>query len=63
MVLCLTSTVAKSALLVSMSGAISQLKWIYYQRFPVTLFKIQTSDEASRGPWGALMLAKKFKER
>ncbi|KAH7121262.1 hypothetical protein B0J11DRAFT_62108 [Dendryphion nanum] len=54
------STVAKSALLVPVTECISQLKWIYFEkRHPLS--HMQVFDDASRGPWGSLVLLQKVK--
>ncbi|KAF1967799.1 hypothetical protein BU23DRAFT_411161, partial [Bimuria novae-zelandiae CBS 107.79] len=49
------STIAKSALLVPIAECISQLKWTYFEA-PRTLSQMQVFDDASRGPWGALVM-------
>ncbi|KAJ4287140.1 hypothetical protein N0V90_012538 [Kalmusia sp. IMI 367209] len=49
------STIAKSALLVPITGGISQLKWSYFES-PRTLNQMQIFDDASRGPMGALVM-------
>lgn len=48
------STLSKAALLVPVASCIGQLKWIYFTKSPRALEDIQTFDDASRGPWGAL---------
>ncbi|KAE8141619.1 hypothetical protein BDV38DRAFT_296282 [Aspergillus pseudotamarii] len=48
-------TISKAALLVPVSGCLSQLKWNRY-RDSVPLYDMQAIDQASRGPWGALEL-------
>lgn len=51
------STVAKSALLVSIGECTSQLKWMHFDDLrPKALSQIQVFDDASRGPWGSLVL-------
>jgi hypothetical protein len=50
------STVAKSALLVPVAESVGQLKWDHFHDRPRTVRHMQTFDEASRGPWGALTL-------
>ncbi|KAJ5647730.1 hypothetical protein N7490_004102 [Penicillium lividum] len=51
----LIATIAKSALLISVSSCLSQLKWNQAQLArPTPLYNIQVLDQASRGPWGAL---------
>jgi hypothetical protein len=49
------STVAKSALLVPIAESIGQLKWDFFRRSR-SIIHMQTLDEASRGPWGAIIL-------
>jgi hypothetical protein len=56
----LTSVLAsfsKSSLLVAVAGAISQLKWHWFQSTDGrSVFDMQLFDDASRGPWGSVML-------
>jgi cellulose synthase/poly-beta-1,6-N-acetylglucosamine synthase-like glycosyltransferase len=48
---------SKSALLVAVAGAISQLKWRWYQNTKGrSVLDTQLFDDASRGPWGSLIL-------
>ncbi|GMG03699.1 hypothetical protein COH20_003092 [Aspergillus flavus] len=54
-VLSIIVTISKAALLVPVSGCLSQLKWNRY-RNSVPLYDMQAIDQASRGPWGALEL-------
>ncbi|KAF1996400.1 hypothetical protein P154DRAFT_443513, partial [Amniculicola lignicola CBS 123094] len=50
------STIAKSALLVPIAEGLSQLKWTYFEvPEPRELAQMQVFDDASRGPWGALV--------
>ena len=49
------SQVAQSALLVSLSSCIGQLKWVWYQR-QHPLADLEDFDDAGRGPWGSLQL-------
>ncbi|KAF2792011.1 hypothetical protein K505DRAFT_279589 [Melanomma pulvis-pyrius CBS 109.77] len=49
------STFAKSAFLLALSEGVSQLKWNYFEKQGGTLDHLQTFDQASRGPWGALV--------
>jgi hypothetical protein len=49
------SGVAKAAMILPVSEAIGQLKWIWVQQ-EKRLFDILAFDNASRGPWGSLML-------
>lgn len=47
-------TIAKSAMLISVSSSISQLKWNYTQSSkPIPLYHMQVLDQASCGPWEA----------
>jgi hypothetical protein len=48
------STITKSALLVPIAESIGQLKWDYFSK-PRAVQHMQTFDQASRGPWGALV--------
>jgi len=57
------STITKSALLVSIAECLGQLKWDYFQDRPRSVQHMQTFDEASRGPWGALVLLYKMRGR
>lgn len=49
------STVSKATLILPVSEAISQLKWLWF-RSAGSLEDIQKFDEASRGTWGSLKL-------
>ena len=49
------AAVSKAALIMPVSEAISQLKWIWFQE-EAALWDFQLFDAASRGPWGATML-------
>ncbi|KAK8135555.1 hypothetical protein PG984_003495 [Apiospora sp. TS-2023a] len=50
------STVMGSALLVPLSGIIGQAKWSWVAKGHRKLADMVVYDEASRGPWGSLML-------
>jgi hypothetical protein len=50
----ITSTIAKSSFLVPTAVCLSQLKWSHFER-PRSLAHMQYFDDASRGPWGALL--------
>ncbi|KAE8349839.1 hypothetical protein BDV28DRAFT_52780 [Aspergillus coremiiformis] len=54
------ATGSKSVLIFIVSAAIGQLKWIWFRKRN-QLFDIQLFDDASRGPWGSLILL--FKRR
>ncbi|KAG4439959.1 hypothetical protein IFR05_004533 [Cadophora sp. M221] len=49
------STIARSSLLVPITKGISQLKWTWFGSVQ-RLADLQRFDDASRGPWGSLML-------
>jgi hypothetical protein len=49
------SSIAKSTLLVPVAICLGQLKWSYFEK-PRELVHMQVFDDASRGPWGALVL-------
>ncbi|KAK7946109.1 uncharacterized protein PG986_010430 [Apiospora aurea] len=50
------TTVAKSAMTLSVASCISQLKWGHFSKQPRKLVDLETFDEASRGPWGSATL-------
>lgn len=50
------TTVGKSAMMVPIASCISQLKWRHFLLRPNRLSHLQVIDEASRGPWGSLMV-------
>lgn len=52
----LCTTFAKSAMLLALSGGVSQLKWIYFRQGEHSLMDFETFDEASRGPFGSILL-------
>ncbi|CAG5185822.1 uncharacterized protein ALTATR162_LOCUS11412 [Alternaria atra] len=49
------AAVSKAALILPVSEAIGQLKWVWFQE-EAALWDFQSYDAASRGPWGAAML-------
>lgn len=57
-ILSISATVSKSSLLMANAAAMSQLKWIRLgsRSKRHRLYDIQLYDDASRGPWGSLML-------
>jgi hypothetical protein len=55
-VIALFSTLSKSAILLVITACISQLKWIYFGRRGHRVMDLQTFDDASRGPLGAISL-------
>jgi len=50
------SGVLKSALLIPIAEAIGQLKWNWFRGISRDLTDFEVFDEASRGPWGSLVL-------
>jgi hypothetical protein len=56
------STIARSASLLILAEGLSQLKWNHFEKPASTLDQLQTFDDASRGPWGALMFFLKMKK-
>lgn len=54
-VLSTLSTVGKSAFLVTISGSLSQLKWGHFWYQARSLSHLQSFEDASRGPWGAIV--------
>jgi hypothetical protein len=52
---------AKSALLVPTAEALGQLKWDWYTKKPKKMMDFEIFDDASRGPWGSLMLLTRTK--
>ncbi|KAF1992808.1 hypothetical protein P154DRAFT_411915, partial [Amniculicola lignicola CBS 123094] len=51
------STISKSALLLALAEGLSQLKWNAFEKQGgATLDQLQIMDDASRGPWGSLMM-------
>jgi hypothetical protein len=53
------STVSKSALLAAIAEGISQSKWTHFQDAARPISHLQVFDDASRGPWGALVFLTK----
>ena len=62
-VVSIASTLVKASILLPLAQGISRLKWTYFQRGPHPLPDIQTFDNASRGPWGAMILMLKLRGR
>lgn len=50
------TTVGKSGMMIPIASCISQLKWRHFELRANRLSHLQLLDEASRGPWGSLML-------
>ncbi|QDS77432.1 hypothetical protein FKW77_006658 [Venturia effusa] len=57
----LLGTVVKTTLLLVVSSALSQLKWLWFHEKERQLHDLQVYDEASRGPWGAMVLLRTSK--
>jgi hypothetical protein len=57
----LLGAATKTTLLLVVSSALSQLKWLWFHRRERELHDLQIFDEASRGPWGAMVLLKTSK--
>jgi hypothetical protein len=49
------TTIGKSSMMVVITSCISQLKWHHFRR-PQNLKHLQLMDNASRGPWGAVVM-------
>ena len=49
------AAIAKAALILPVSEAIGQLKWMWFWK-EAKLWDFHTFDSASRGPWGSLIL-------
>lgn len=50
------STIAHGAMLTPVTSCLSQLKWLWFSRRNHPLRDIAFFDDASRGPWGCLLL-------
>ncbi|KAJ2989292.1 hypothetical protein NUW58_g3542 [Xylaria curta] len=50
------TTVAKTSMMVPVASCLSQLKWRHFMRRSRPLDQFQVMDDASRGPWGSLLL-------
>jgi len=57
----LLGAATKTTLLLVVSSALSQLKWLWFHERERELQDLQVFDEASRGPWGAMILLKTSK--
>ena len=49
-------TLGRSACMLALTEAISQLKWMHFNSRSHRLSDLELFDDASRGPWGALVL-------
>lgn len=56
-------TVAKTSMLLPVAEGLGQLKWVYFWIQKRPLRELEAFDEASRGPWGSMMLFWKIKAR
>ncbi|KAK7960767.1 hypothetical protein PG988_011981 [Apiospora saccharicola] len=54
------TSIFKAAVVLALAGGISQTKWLWYEK-PRPLKDMETFDDASRGPWGCLMLMLDFR--
>ncbi|KAJ6000793.1 hypothetical protein N7481_001202 [Penicillium waksmanii] len=55
-IISLLATASRSSLLFVVAGAVGQLKWIWFQHREQSVLDMQSFDDASRGPLGALYL-------
>jgi len=53
------TTIGKTGLLLAVTECISQLKWLHFEH-PHNLAHVQLFDDASRGPWGAMVFLWKY---
>ncbi|KAK8005682.1 hypothetical protein PG990_011719 [Apiospora arundinis] len=49
-------TIAKSAIMTVLTGAISQSMWMQFEQRSTPLMRIEEIQEAGRGPWGSMKL-------
>lgn len=54
-------TVMKGFMMVSVGSCLGQLKWIWYAQQKQKLHDFQVFDQASRGPWGSVLLLFRLK--
>ncbi|KAK4210783.1 hypothetical protein QBC37DRAFT_291761 [Rhypophila decipiens] len=54
------TTGGKAAMMVTIASCISQLKWRHMQQRAHPLHHLQLFDDASRGPWGSLVMLTRF---
>jgi hypothetical protein len=57
------SKISSAALLLPTSEALGQLKWSWFQRDSKKMWDFEIFDNASRGPWGAILLLIRTKGR
>ncbi|KAK3693320.1 hypothetical protein B0T22DRAFT_476173 [Podospora appendiculata] len=50
------TTIGKTAMMVPVASCLGHLKWHHFTPRPQPLDRLQRFDEASRGPWGSLVL-------
>jgi hypothetical protein len=55
-IIAVLSALSRTALLMPVASCISQLKWIHIIGASRRLYDIQMFDDASRGPWGSVVL-------
>ncbi|XXG96790.1 hypothetical protein Hte_003081 [Hypoxylon texense] len=55
MIISVLATTGKSAMMIPIASCLGQYKWWRFRR-PAKLEELQLLEEASRGPWGSLML-------
>lgn len=55
--------VASAALLIPVTEALGQLKWIWFKERSRRLHDFELFDEATRGPWGSMILLFRTKLR
>jgi len=61
-VIAILTAVSRTAMVVPLAACISQLKWRHFEA-PNRLSHLQDYDNASRGPWGSLLILFNFKVR
>ncbi|KAI0550462.1 hypothetical protein F4679DRAFT_203230 [Xylaria curta] len=54
--LAVLTTAMKTSMLVSVTSCIGQLKWRHFATRARSIHELESLDDASRGPWGALLL-------
>lgn len=59
-ILAVLTTIMKTTLLVPIASCIGQLKWRHYALQPRPLDQLQVIDDASRGPWGSIVVLLKL---